>query len=156
MYEDTYLAHYGVKGMKWGVRKNPTDVTSYSKRKIKKKIDKANKTPEKNVNTIKVQNRLESELLNKTKEGKAMKNASDVLIKMQKEANRRNGGKQATVLVDKDFADWYNGVQESYIKKGKELITKKYRDDMASAMLKDLSYDDTKAGREYLKKLGFI
>lgn len=31
-----------------------------------------------------------------------------------------------------------------------------YRDEMASAFLKDLDYDDTSAGRDYLKRLGYV
>ena len=43
-------------------------------------------------------------------------------------------------------------IEDNYIKK-KSAIGKKYLDDYRGALLKDLNYEDTKRGREYLKKI---
>lgn len=50
VYYDEYLAHHGVKGMKWGVRKEQSSSGTYSKRQIKKSVrnvDKAEKAAKK-------------------------------------------------------------------------------------------------------------
>ena len=43
IYNDECLAHYGVLGMKWGVRKEQSSSGTYSKRQIKKSVKNVNK-----------------------------------------------------------------------------------------------------------------
>ena len=44
---DDIIEHYGVKGMKWGVRKDPDRVAARKKARADKKLDKADKKWEK-------------------------------------------------------------------------------------------------------------
>ena len=45
---------------------------------------------------------------------------------------------------------------EQAFEKKQDEIMKKHLDEFAGATLKDLGYEDTKQGREYLKKMGII
>ena len=88
-----YLAHYGVLGMKWGVRhdkKRSTDATQVSKRKLKRQIKKANKNPDSNVNTKKLDASVNKKI-SATKEGQAYKNQVEFWSAMQKMAADKGG-----------------------------------------------------------------
>ena len=88
MENDIY--HFGIKGMKWGVRryqnrdgtltaagkKRNTDATKVSGRKLKKQAIKSKVFSSENSATGKKVASIRSEL-DKTKEGKAFKNDSD-------------------------------------------------------------------------------
>lgn len=148
-----YLAHHGVLGMKWGVRhdkKRSTDVTQVSKRKLKRQIKKASKNADSNVNTKKLDASVNKKI-SATKEGQAYKNQVEFWSAMQKMAE----GKGGQLVLTRDQAEHFNAAQDAYIKRGQE-IRNKYRDRYASAALKDLGYDDTVAGREYLKRIGLV
>lgn len=147
-----YLAHFGVLGMKWGVLhdKKRTDVTRVSKRKLKRQIKKANETPDSYTNTKKIDESFNKKIL-ETKEGRAYKNQLDFLSAMDKQAKAKGG----ELVLTREQAKSFNDARDAYIKKGQELY-EGYRDQYASAALKDLGYDDTVEGREYLKRIGFI
>ena len=163
MENDIY--HFGIKGMKWGVRryqnrdgtltaagkKRNTDATKVSGRKLKKQAIKSKVFSSENSATGKKVASIRSEL-DKTKEGKAFKNVSDSIQNIQSAFNKAYPGK--TLLFDKDTADWYNNARDAYVKKGKELMDAK-KDELAGTLLTDLGYENTKAGREWLKKNKF-
>ena len=153
MYEyPDYLMHHGVKGMKWGVRKKTTDATQVSKRKLKKQMVKANRKPDSNKNTKRVSKEFNKKVLS-TKEGKAYSNTVEFWAKMNKIASDQGG----RLTLTKEQAEHFKSVQDAYEKKGREMYnTDKVRDQFASAALKDLGYDDTRSGRDYIKKLGLI
>ena len=129
-------------------KKKNTNATKVSKRRLKKQIKKANKSPDRNVHTISVNKKMTKEL-SKTSEGKAYNN---LLTQYTKAATVSRSNR---VLVDRNTALIMTSIQDAYVKKGQELY-KKYQDQYASAMLRDLGYDDTSDGREYLKRLGIV
>lgn len=146
------LYHYGIKGMKWGVRrKSSTDVTGVSKRKLKKKISKINQDPSSNKNTIRVQSKLKRDL-DKTEVGQKVKNFNKNVGELQKVANSR--GQQ--LQFNKATIDEIEKVRKQYSNTARKLYENKYRDEFAGAALKDLGYDDTRAGRDYIKRKGLI
>lgn len=136
------IYHTGVKGMKWGVRKK-RDITT-SKYKTKAKLEKkANK------------------LFNNKKKSK---NIRGVLQKMDDELESSKTYKEAMKYGEKFKKDYstkgvtINQMQQAMryhnkIVKEQQRIANKYRDAYAGALLKDMKYEDTKAGREYVKKL---
>ena len=145
-----YLYHHGVKGMKWGVRKKDKRGGLPSKRKLNKMIKKANKTPENNKNYISISKKATKEL-QKSKEGKAYENLVRNMAALENHAKSQG----ARMVYTREQADQINKIQKAFVEKG-EAISKKYQNEFASAMIKDLGYKDTQAGRDYLKKLKLV
>lgn len=52
-YGDDFLMHYGVKGMKWGVRKQPSSLMTSTKKTVKKVEDYAKRAANSTYNTVK-------------------------------------------------------------------------------------------------------
>lgn len=87
---ETFLAHYGVKGMRWGIRKK-TDVSSKPKRLSRKEIRQINREGRKKFYEDKA-NRILSE---------ASKKGDDVLIKIV-----TPGSTYPTVVTGKEFTNY--------------------------------------------------
>lgn len=136
--------------MKWGQRRRAERGGLPSSRKLKKQIKKANKNPDNNKNTLKTSKKFANEV-SKTKEYKQMENSLKFWSSMSKAAKDQGG----TLYLTKEQRDGHNATVSAAEKKASE-IKKKYVDQFASSMLKDLGYKDTKAGREYLKKKGLV
>jgi hypothetical protein len=153
------LYHYGILGMKWGVRRyqnkdgsltpegKKRDITRVSARKVKKQMAKLENDSERRKYTDAAETKTYNKV-KKTKEYKDFENANKVLYELDAELKRQKGP-HAQLVVDKNFRDEYNKLGMAYEKKVKEFIYND-RHDIASAMLKDLGYEDTQAGREYL------
>ena len=131
-----YLAHFGVKGMKWGVRNK-----RYSAGVTKNGKAVSNKKSRKQI----------TKQLSKIKEGKESPHYDKVYDKMRKEYEESD--------VVKDYAKSYKsgrGVTATQInaclKKGNEICAK-YAQSSRGAVLKDLGYDDTEAGRNYVRTI---
>lgn len=150
--------------MKWGVRRyqNPdgtltaegrkrygaeTVDPSEIKRQMKKKVKTQSSEYKKTLATL--QKKVDDEF-DKTKEAKEAKQVAEYLAKLQKEAKAK-GGPNAEVVYDRDTALAVNAVYERAEKKANAILAK-YNNELAGATLRELNYEDTKAGREWLIK----
>ena len=160
------LYHYGIKGMKWGVRryqnkdgtltaagkaKYGSDISQRKVKHVKKQFQTGLKT--KSIDMEPLHSKVRKEV-HQSKEGKALSNVQKYFDAIYKQAESQ-GISRSQVVFDKATADWYNGLNDAYSKKLTE-TAKKYVDEYASVTLKSLGYEDTKAGREWLKKQNFM
>jgi hypothetical protein len=147
------LYHYGIKGMKWGVRryqkKDGTLTPAGKKRLLTKGFDSTQDWSNRKAVNDKVMKEVDS-----TKEGREWND----LVK-------RRGIKQSNGKVTLSYMkdDWSNpekvmdemikdmGIEQAYQKKEGE-IAKKYTEEYAGAMLRDFGLRDTEAGRKYVNK----
>lgn len=120
------LWHYGIKGQKWGVRR-------FQKKDGKKKYQGTRGDIEKQIDP----------------------ENTDQYVKLQKEIEKKSGSWYFSKPVSKRFKDaldWGRSEEkrlgEAFYRDAKTI--KKYNARIASAILRDLGYNDTKAGREFL------
>lgn len=175
------LYHHGILGMKWGIRRyqnedgtlteagkkryrtNDKFAQKYDKGVMRSKYAEANKAEnlkkrfrelhetDKTPNANALRDKVAGEVA-ETKEAQAAERVQEFLKINMKQAQAL-GYRQ--IYLDQSTAEWVNRVNNAYYKKVEEYVNNNI-EDMASAFLKDLGYEDTEAGREYLKKHDFL
>lgn len=122
-----YLAHYGTKGMKWGHRRAARYSAGVTKSGKRVSNRKAKKQILKGIN-------------------KPGLHQVQIASQMQKEYS---GSKEAKALLKKSFTE----EELTAATKKYQQLAEKYIEPSAKALLKDVGYDDTKAGVDFTKKL---
>ena len=152
-HSDDELMHYGIKGMKWGVRRyqrKDGSLTGAGKRRLKKALRGGTELK----NTDKVFQEKVTEPLNKSKEYARMKDTTDFLKAIEDEA-RRQGIDPSRVMLDSATSKTVRTAMDDYSKKGSSLIRENYQD-LASATLRDVGLEDTQKGRDWLVKRNYL
>lgn len=178
MSTSTWIAHHGILGQKWGVRRfqnaNGT-LTPEGRKRYQNSDGSLNESAEKhirdnlwggNTGQDSERNKLGAKMnaeLQSTKEAKAYND----LVKRRGIHIKDEHGNIIKTNLSYLSDDWSNPdkvfdemikdmqIEDAYHKKDVE-ITNKHMMDWAGALLKDLGYEDTQAGRDFLIKKGII
>lgn len=153
--EPDVLAHYGVLGMKWGIRNEETRrkyAGPTTKRRFRKELIKSRTDNSKQTNRRALIKKMSSEM-EKDPDIKAFNKASDQLVKMLKQASNEYGISSDKMYFSKNdpFVKEYMQLQNKSDAATKRIMDS-YLDDYAGATLKDLNYEDTAEGRAWVKQ----
>ena len=178
-YSDEELAHHGILGQKWGVRRYQNkdgSLTSAGRSRYQNEDGSINDSGEKLIRKNIWNKQLMGENSNRNKLGSKINSE----IQSTKEAKDYNDLMNKRGIVIKDAKgnvidrklsylndDWSNPekvydqmikdmkIEEAYHAKDVE-ITNKYLREFAGATLKDLGFDDTEKGRDFLIEKGIL
>ena len=143
--EENSLAHYGVLGMKWGVRK---DGMPQGYQGSSRKTKKARKQMQKQIR------KMHTERIYDNKSGIG-KNTARVNAKIKKDFDNKNSrlakewDKEASVEGGSKKLDRI----EKQLDKNYDDIVDKYEDEYLDAAVKDLGFDDINYGRQVIDDL---
>lgn len=164
-YCNDFLCHYGVIGMKWGIRKyqNPDGtLTPEGYKRYGKNADKLNaeaiKDSIKNSTNYENRRAVNKRMSDELASSKEAKTYHDTVYNKTKGwiLNDDNGAYGAYYLpgnTSKKIVQEVQNAADDYDAKYFDL-GKKYYPEWRGAVLKDIGYEDTEAGRQYLLKLG--
>ena len=150
-HSDDELMHYGVKGMKWGVRRyqrKDGPLTGAGKRRLKKALRGYNSSDSNFSETKKVYDQKVAKPFQKSKERQDIQGVQDLLESVYNEAKLR-GIDPSRIVLDPETTKTVNTIIDNARKKGESLIRDNYQD-LASATLRDAGFEDTQKGRDWL------
>lgn len=171
LFDGEYIEHFGIKGMKWGVRRYQNSDGSYTaagRARYKaaggkgSKYDKvAIKDYDKRLHdyftkphkgrpeshAIAVGKTIDKEMQS-TAEGKRLAVLNGYMKQFSEEAKKHG---QSSFMLDPESDALYRKTVNDYQKRARQFV-KQHEDDYASATLKDLNLEDSKLGRSYIKR----
>ena len=168
-----YLMHYGVKGMKWGVRHDPERALG-SRRKMKKAFKRAFKEDQKrkgfsgNIYTgTRSTGKNYDEVATKfyKEDAAAYKSYRDQVDKIKKKYHMRDDDDDPFLrkdidvdktyeLFEKDVKKLNNSQLSKDVDKRRAQVAKKYVHQLNQAKLKDIGIKDVKSGEKYMQEYG--
>ena len=127
MHSDDFLAHYGIKGMRWGRRRGSSKNTTKSKKKKRTLADRVQKRMEK-------KNRDESEDYQKVKDLKKKRPSEMSNVELKSYIERMNLEQQYKSLKSKDVAPGQKFATDILREVSKELIKETIKDTTKTAI----------------------
>lgn len=153
------LCHYGVKGMKWGVRKAQKKEYGLSRGQLKRRIKDAKTNYRRNDNPLHTFGNTTGKNWATVDSARRKAMADDTETKDLK-SKRDSAYKKAEAYDrkgDYDNSNKYQDIGDTYADKlrtREKEIGKQYANAYADALLKDIGYSDVNKGRKMLKAYG--